>query len=114
VIESSGVQIFFFLTHGGPSYTLPGRRYPMAREQWVIEAGKALRTLRRARGLSCDDLAERAGVVRKTVERFERGENWPGLRVRSSLAVALGMSPEALTILLLRAGCDETPKNKGA
>ncbi len=60
-------------------------------EVWTHFA-QVLRELREARGLSQDQLAEKAGVHRTHVSLIERGERCPSLKVADHLAAALGMS----------------------
>lgn len=52
-------------------------------------------TLRRAAGLSQETLAERVGVSRQAIGKWESGTSLPGLDNLQSLAAALGV------------GCDE-------
>lgn len=55
-----------------------------------------LREVRLAAGLTQADLAERAGVSRKTVNTVENGVFTPSVLVALSLARALDVSVEAL------------------
>lgn len=55
-----------------------------------------LREVRLAAGLTQADLAERAGVSRKTVNTVENGVFTPSVLVALSLAQALDVSVEAL------------------
>jgi transcriptional regulator with XRE-family HTH domain/tetratricopeptide (TPR) repeat protein len=55
---------------------------------------------RKAVGLTQEQLAERLGVERTTVTRWERGENRPAPGLRPKLARALGISADSLEELL--------------
>ena len=57
-----------------------------------MDVGTRLRTLRAAKGLSQEALAERAGLHRNYVGSVERGERDIGLRSLASLASALSVS----------------------
>ena len=48
--------------------------------------------IRKARGLSQDDLAEMVGVEQPTISRFERGYDGVTLRLIRQIATALGVS----------------------
>jgi transcriptional regulator with XRE-family HTH domain len=63
--------------------------------QTFILDGQRLRQLRRQRGLSQEELADRAGVSVTTVGRLERRPNAPCL---GRLARALGEHPAATTL----------------
>lgn len=68
--------------------------------------GEYIRRLRRARNLSQEDLAERAGISVSTLSRIERGEVIPSFETLRELAAALGVEAEALARL---AHPDEEP-----
>lgn len=55
-----------------------------------------LARVRRARGLTQVELAERAGVSREAISFIERGVNTPTLRLALKLALALGSPVEAI------------------
>ncbi len=56
----------------------------------------ALRTARRDKGLTQDQLADKAKVGQATVSELERGEYSPSLDIARRLALALGTSIDAL------------------
>ena len=55
-----------------------------------------LRTLRRLRAMSQEELAEASGVGRATISRIERGETGAHGRTLRKLAAALGVGVEEL------------------
>lgn len=60
--------------------------------------GKRLRTLRMTRGLTQQHLAERAGINRVTIARFETGEQLPRYSTMVALANGLGLPIERLIV----------------
>jgi len=66
------------------------------RDDILVRFGKKLRTLRRQKGLSQEDLALAAGLDRSYVGGVERGERNVALRNINKLAVALEMSAAEL------------------
>lgn len=58
--------------------------------------GKQLRALRTDRGLTQQELAERAGISRVTIARFEAGEQLPRYQTMIALADGLGVAIECL------------------
>jgi transcriptional regulator with XRE-family HTH domain len=54
--------------------------------------GRSVRSLRKRRGLSQEDLAEKSGISRNYVSDIERGVRNPGLLVMVALAKALRVS----------------------
>lgn len=55
-------------------------------------AGRRVRSLREARGLSLRDLAQRSGVSAPMLSQVERGETSPTLAVAGKIAAGLGLS----------------------
>ncbi len=55
-----------------------------------------LKTLRRLRAMSQEELAEESGVGRATISRIERGETGAHGRTLRKLAAALGVGVEEL------------------
>lgn len=68
----------------------------MAPERDDLPIANALRTLRRAAGLSQFDLARRAGITRQTIGALEAGSYAPTLAVALRLARALGCGVDDL------------------
>src|SRR5918998_5028287 len=56
------------------------------------ELGAWVRGLRRERGLTLEELAERSGVSRAMISKVERGEKNPTLVVAAKLAEGLGIT----------------------
>ena len=54
--------------------------------------GARIKELRRRRGLTLEDLAERAGVSRAMISKVERGEKNPTLVVTAKVAEGLGVT----------------------
>ena len=65
-----------------------------------------MQTLRRHKGWSQEELADRAGLHRTYISGVERGVRNPTLTVLEKIAVALGVSIGALTDPLDRASSD--------
>ena len=51
-----------------------------------MQIGKFLQTLRREKGLTQEQLAERIGVTRRTISRWETGSNMPDLDILIELS----------------------------
>lgn len=62
----------------------------------LSEFGRRLRSLRESKGISQEELADRAGVHRTYVSSVERGRRNISLANIHSLADALGVSPALL------------------
>lgn len=62
-------------------------------EAWI---GQRVHRLRRAKGLTRTELAERLGVSRQRVGNWERGLNTPALGVLPGLARELGVTVDEL------------------
>lgn len=58
----------------------------------VHQAGRRVRALREARGLSLRDLADRSGVSAPMLSQVERGDTSPTLSVAGKIAAGLGLS----------------------
>src|SRR5258708_21687048 len=58
----------------------------------MAEVGRRVRALRRERGLSLDQLAERSGVSVSMLSTVERGQKVPSILVMSQIATALDTS----------------------
>ncbi len=59
-----------------------------------IAFGKNIRAARDSANLSREVVAERAEITAEYLGEIERGEKWPTLKVISSIAHAIGVSPE--------------------
>ena len=66
-----------------------------------MDSTKTLRDLRRAKGLSQQELARRAGITQAHVSDLEKGKHSPGTKSLLGLARVLGMSAEDLAASLL-------------
>ena len=66
---------------------------PELLETWI---GQRVHRLRRGKGLTRSDLAERLGVSRQRVGNWERGLNTPTLGVLPALARELGVTVDEL------------------
>ena len=58
--------------------------------------GARLREFRRARALTQEELAEKAGVSPSTIVDIERGKHEPQIRTLRKLARAFGVQPKEL------------------
>jgi len=77
---------------------VPNRRNPYP--EWILERrtrlGHRIATLRRAAGLSQDKVAERTGMDRRSIQRYEAGARDPRFADLLLTADALGVSVEDL------------------
>lgn len=62
----------------------------------LIKNGKLLCDLRKSKGMTQKQVAERLGVMPKTVSKWETGHGFPDVSVVSSLADVLGVSERIL------------------
>ncbi len=60
--------------------------------------GKLLRDLRKSKGMTQKELAEKLGIVPKTVSKWETGHGFPDISTLSVLADALGVSERMLLV----------------
>ena len=60
--------------------------------------GENLKRLRQVQGLRQEELAERSGIIRRTLIRFERGRSDPSVLHIWMLCRALGTSPDHLLL----------------
>ncbi|MGW6395396.1 helix-turn-helix transcriptional regulator [Streptomyces sp. NPDC055103] len=77
---------------------MPARRTPLPESvlRRRTALGDRLRELRTAAGLSQDQLADRIGMERRSVQRYERGERDPRFTELLLIADALGIPVEEL------------------
>ncbi|MFB6512132.1 helix-turn-helix domain-containing protein [Streptomyces virginiae] len=77
---------------------MPARRSPLP--PWVIARrqllGERIAASRREQQLSQDQLADRIGLERRSIQRYERGERDPRYTDLLLIADALSVSVEAL------------------
>jgi transcriptional regulator with XRE-family HTH domain len=66
----------------------------------LADVGTELAYLRRERGLSGEDLAQRGGLPRETVEVLESGARLPTSEEFARLATGLGLTAHRLAVLL--------------
>ena len=62
----------------------------------LIKNGKLLCDLRRARGMTQKEVAEKLGVVPKTVSKWETGHGFPDVSMLTALAKVLGVDEKVL------------------
>ena len=62
----------------------------------LSQSGKLLYDLRKAKGLTQKEIAEKIGVLPKTVSKWETGKGFPDVSVISSLSDVLGVSERIL------------------
>src|SRR6266542_3632467 len=92
------VKLFFPFFSGGPRPKALSRRVLTRILLSLIILGMAtsIRFHRDRLGLSRPQLARRAGLPERTIERLEAGKNAPSVRVLLALSEALGVSTDAL------------------
>lgn len=66
--------------------------------EWEAIVGANIRRLRKAKGLTQEQLAHEAGMAMRYVAGVERGEENPSLRYLVRLAEALGAEPATLLV----------------
>ncbi|HEY3695297.1 MAG TPA: helix-turn-helix transcriptional regulator [Phenylobacterium sp.] len=69
---------------------------PHALMEWEAVVGANIRRLRKAKGLTQEQLAHEAGVAMRYVAGVERGEENPSLKFLVKMAEALETEPAAL------------------
>ena len=74
----------------------------------LIKNGNLLRILRKEKGLTQKALAEKLGVVPKTVSKWETGRGFPDVSILSKLADILGVNERCLLAGSLQANKAET------
>ncbi|MGN0822940.1 MAG: SAM-dependent methyltransferase [Candidatus Gallimonas sp.] len=74
--------------------------------------GKLLRDLRRAKGMTQKQVADRLGIVAKTVSKWETGHGFPDVSTVSDLAEILGVSEKILLSGDLRENVQEVGNMK--
>lgn len=62
----------------------------------LIKNGRLIYELRKERGMTQRQLAEKLGIVPKTVSKWETGNGFPDISILSHLAEALGVSEKIL------------------
>ena len=75
----------------------------------LIKSGKLIRDLRKARGLTQKQVADRLGILPKTVSKWETGHGFPDVSTLSDLAGVLGVSEKTI----LSGGLPENPEEAG-
>ena len=64
--------------------------------EWAVIVGANIRRLRKAKGLTQEQLAHESGVAMRYVAGVERGEENPSLKFLVKIAEALGAEPALL------------------
>lgn len=72
------------------------RPVPFKTQQAAADIGGHLAAWRKLRGLTAQQVAERAGITRQTVGRLERGDLAVGMGVFLSVCRALGVLPSVV------------------
>ena len=60
------------------------------------KVGELIRTARKKKGLSQNELADMINISREAISKWENGHHWPDLSVIDELADVLGISREEL------------------
>ena len=77
-----------------PRAILPIAAYPAMK--WEAIVGANIRRLRKAKGLTQEQLAHEAEIAMRYIAGVERGEENPSLRYLVKIAEALGIEPAEL------------------
>ena len=64
--------------------------------EWEAIVGANIRRLRKAKGLTQEQLAHEAGIAVRYIAGVERGEENPSLKYLVKISHALGVAPSAL------------------
>ena len=72
------------------------------------KVGKLLCDLRKAKGMTQKQVADKLGVVAKTVSKWETGHGFPDVSTIASLAEILGVSEKTILVGDLKANRGET------
>lgn len=62
----------------------------------MVDMGKRLRALRRSKGLTQAQVAERLGATKMTISAYELGTRYPSLDMLTGLASLFGVSTDYL------------------
>jgi transcriptional regulator with XRE-family HTH domain len=84
----------------------------IAEEVSSEKLGLRVRELRRAKGLTLNDLAESSGVSRAMISKVERGEKNPTLVVAAGISEGLGVALSRLVGIEERRGVVVVPRNR--
>ena len=71
---------------------MPAPSPKFARDPALVALGNAIRLLRKARGISQEELAHRSHVDRSYMSAVERGVQNPGIMIIVAIAKAVGVS----------------------
>jgi DNA-binding XRE family transcriptional regulator len=83
----------FVLYHCEPAYRqMMDARFPKITEPVGERVGRRVRTLRRSRRMTLQQLAEAAGLTRGNASRLEAGKHEPRLETLVRVARALGVT----------------------
>lgn len=67
---------------------------PLLDRHLLLQLGERLRSLRKARGMTAEQLAQAAGISRKTLRTVETGDATPAIGTYLRVMAALGLSGE--------------------
>ena len=67
------------------------------KEGIIMEIGKKIMDLRKKKGLSQEELAEKVGIARQTISKWELGETSPDLKQAKELSKIFNVSLDELT-----------------
>ena len=73
------------------------RPVPFQTRQAAVSIGEHLRAWRKLRGMTAQQVAERAGTTRQTVARLERGDPSVGMDIFLNVSRALGVLDTVVT-----------------
>ncbi len=65
---------------------------------FAVAVGRRMRQIRKARGLTMEQAAERAGIEQGTLSRYEAGKRWLSDDVAQALAEAYECPPESFYV----------------
>jgi transcriptional regulator with XRE-family HTH domain len=79
------------------------------KEPNLLILGRAVKLMRKQRGMSADELADASGVLRERIGALEAGQLDPTYELLLEIADGLGTQPSALVILAERLDASPNP-----